>query len=96
MMKIPKLRGFKFKSLKGAFLTVDLNVLENNFGNGEKVTPRTLKAKGLAVYSRGALPKIKVLDRGKITKKLILENLAVSQKAAVKILAVGGEIRQSQ
>ncbi|MBI2454219.1 MAG: 50S ribosomal protein L15 [Parcubacteria group bacterium] len=96
MMKIPKLRGFKFKGLHDSFVTVDLNILENNFGNGEKVTPRTLKTKGLVVYGRGSAPKIKVLDKGRLTKKLILENLSVSQKAASKILAVGGEVRQSQ
>lgn len=94
MMKIPKLRGFKFKGLRRSFWVIDLNVLENNFGSGEKVTPRTLKAKGLVVYGRGVLPKVKVLDKGKITKKIILENLMVSQKTASKILAAGGEVRQ--
>lgn len=94
MMKIPKLRGFKFKSREVSFDIVDLNALENNFSSGEKVTPRTLKAKGLVDYGSGTMPRIKILNKGRVTKKLILENLSVSQKTASKILAAGGEVRQ--
>ncbi len=94
MMKIPKARGFSFKSYRGNFTAVDLSMLENNFNNGEKVTPRTLAAKHLVDLSQGRAPRIKVLDAGRITKKLILENLAVSKPAAAKILAAGGEVRR--
>ena len=94
MMKIPKARGFKFKSLADDFVSVDLTVIENGFSSGEKVTPRTLLDRGLVSVKKGSLPKIKILGAGRLSKKLIFENLAVSQSAAQKILALGGEIRQ--
>ena len=93
MMKIPKLRGFRFNSLQDDFVVIDLDILENNFNNGEKVTPKTLKNKGLVSFRKGVKPRVKILDGGKITKKLILENLAISKNAANKILAIGGEVR---
>ncbi len=94
MRRIPKARGYSFKSFEKNFLPISLSILENNFNNGEKVTPKTLHSKGLVVVGKGVLPKIKILDGGPISKKLILENLAVSQSAASKILAAGGEIRK--
>lgn len=93
MMKIPKSRGFNFKSFGNSFETIDLSLIDKNFNSGEKVTPRTLKGKGLIKFKKGSLPNIKVLDTGKITKKLILENLYVSENAAKKIIDLGGEVR---
>ena len=93
MMKIPKARGFNFKGFKGSFISVDLAVVEAGFNPGEKVTPRTLLERGLVSFKKGALPKVKILGAGRLTKKLIFENLAVSQSAAKKILALGGEVR---
>ncbi len=93
MMKIPKSRGFRFKSLNKDFSVIGLSVIENNFNAGEKVTPRILAAKGIVFSKKGSKPKIKVLGEGTITKKVILEGLAVSKSAADKIIALGGEIR---
>lgn len=93
MVKIPKRRGFKFKSNASKFTVIRLGDLENNFGLGEKVSPKLLRSKGLIVTAKGVSPKIKVLGGGRLTKKLILEGLAVSQPAAEKIMALGGEIR---
>ncbi len=94
MMKIPKRRGFKFKSFKPGYAVVSLRDLEKNFSGGEKITPRALQQKGLINLGKGVTPRVKVLNEGRLTKKFILENVAVSQSAAAKILALGGEIRQ--
>lgn len=96
MMKIPKRRGFKFKSFKPGYVVVSLSDLEKNFNGGEKVTPRTLQQKGLIHLGKGVAPRVKVLNEGRLTKKLILENVAVSQSAAAKILALKGEIRNTK
>jgi large subunit ribosomal protein L15 len=96
MMKIPKSRGANFKSFSKSFEIIDLSILEGNFNSGEKVTPRTLKEKGLIKFKKGALANVKVLNAGKLTKKLILENLFVSETAAKKIMALGGEIRNNE
>jgi len=93
MAKIPKRRGFKFKSFKPGYAVLDLAVLEKNFGGGDKVSPHSLQQRGLIHWGRGITPRIKVLNGGRLTKKLILENVAVSKSAAAKILALGGEIR---
>ena len=95
MMKIPQKRGIGFKIQSAAFSIIDLTVLENNFKAGEKISPKVLMNRGLVESKKGARPKIKVLGEGRLTKKLILENLAVSQKAAEIILALGGEIRNT-
>ena len=95
MMKIPQKRGIGFKIQSAAFSIIDLTVLENNFKAGEKISPKVLMNLGLVESKKGARPKIKVLGEGRLTKKLILENLAVSQKAAEIILALGGEIRNT-
>ncbi|MBI4120226.1 MAG: uL15 family ribosomal protein [Parcubacteria group bacterium] len=94
MMKIPKRRGFKFKSFKPGYVALGLAVLEKNFGGGEKVTPRTLQQKNLINLGKGVTPRLKILNGGRLTKRLILEGVAVSQSAAAKILSLGGEIRQ--
>ena len=96
MMRTPKLRGFKFKSLAIPFTVVNLDILEKNFKAGEKITPKILKAKGLVSFGKGTLPQVKVLDEGRLTKKVILENLAVSRGAADKIISLGGEVRNLQ
>lgn len=94
MMKIPKRRGSKFKSLKEPFIVVDLGIINRNFNPGEKVTPRTLIQRRMINFGKGVAPRVKVLAEGQINKKLIFEGLAVSRKAAEKILLQGGEVRQ--
>lgn len=96
MMKIPKSRGFRFKSLKDDFAVLSLSVLENVFNPGEKVNPSTLVEKGIISFKKGGHPKVKILAVGRLTKKLILENVAVSKKVANKVLALGGEIRNPE
>ena len=93
MMKIPKSRGFRFKSLSKDFSVIGLDAIDKNFKAGEKVTPKTLAVRGIVFSKKGSKPKIKVLGEGKITKKVILDGLAVSKSAADKIIALGGEIR---
>jgi len=92
MRKIPKLRGFKLKSLQRIFTVINLDILESKFNVNEQVTPQTLRARKLISFNKGQFAKIKILGRGRLTKKLIFQDVAVSQKALVKILAVGGEI----
>lgn len=90
--QIPKRRGVKFSPVSAPALAVDLELIEQNFKPGEKVTPRVLVARGLIRFSKGD-ERVKVLDRGNLTKKLIFENINASRKAAEKIIAAGGELR---
>ena len=77
--KIPKKRGYKFKSIKSKPCIVNLKDLEQHFKTGEKVTPETLLKKKLIGKVRGRMPDIKILGQGKLTKKLTIENCSMSE-----------------
>jgi large subunit ribosomal protein L15 len=92
--KYPKLRGYKFKSrvLNSKFQTVNLEVLEKKFKDGEIVSPQTLLEKKLVRRIKGRIPKVKILGRGGITKKLIIQNCQIAKSAKEKIEKAGGKL----
>lgn len=85
--KIPKKRGYRFKSIKEKPKIVNLVDLEKHFESGEKVTPTTLLEKGLIGKVKGKVPKVKILGQGKLTKKLTIENCEMSESVK-KILKI--------
>lgn len=90
--KLPKKRGYRFKSIQIRPIVVNLAVLENNFKAGEKITPITLLEKSLISKKSGKIPVVKILSNGEITKKIIISGCLFSQTAKEKIEKVGGEI----
>jgi large subunit ribosomal protein L15 len=94
--KHPKLRGYKFKSKireqKSKIAVLNLNVLENKFKMGETVSPKSLFEKGLISRTRGQMPKVKILAKGKLTKSLIIENCQFSEAAKKAIEKARGKI----
>ena len=91
--KLPKLRGYRFNPVKESPVPVNLNVLEESFGDGEKVSPRTLIAKGVVSRKSGKIPPVKILATGEITKKLTVSGCSVSETAKEKIEKAGGVIK---
>ena len=91
--KYPKLRGYKFKSVKEKPEVINVDVLEKYFQKGKLVTPKVLLERGLISKIKGRIPKIKILARGKITKSLTIENFLVSKKAKEKIEKAGGKVK---
>jgi len=89
----PKLRGYKFKSVKEKPEVINVDVLEKYFQKGKLVTPKVLLERGLISKIKGRIPKIKILARGKITKSLTIENFLVSKKAKEKIEKAGGKVK---
>ena len=83
--KIPKKRGYRFKSIKKKPQVVNLKDLEKHFTASEKVTPKTLLEKGLIGKVKGKMPKVKILGQGKLSKKLTVERCLIS-KSVEKIL----------
>lgn len=77
--KIPKKRGYRFKSIKIKPQIVNLKDLEKHFKSGGKVTPETLLEKGLIDKVKGELPEVKILGKGKLTKKLEIKNCQMSK-----------------
>ena len=79
-----------FKSLNAKAETVDLEKLEKNFTDGEKVTKEILKEKNLIKILKS---KVKILSNGEITKKLVIdEDILTSEAAKDKIKKAGGEL----
>lgn len=93
--KLPKLRGRGVNSNK-AFRekpqSINVSVLEENFDNGEKVTPKSLLTKKLVTKVSGNLPKVKILGNGEISKKLEVIDCSVSVSAKEKIEKAGGKV----
>ena len=83
--RLPK-RGFKNPN-HIEFEVVNLNVLEENFSDGDIVTMEELKKRGL--LSKTTAP-VKVLANGELTKKLTVTADKFSAAAKAKIEAVGG------
>ncbi len=91
--KYPKLRGYRFKSIKQKPSIVNVGTLEQNFRKGDLVLPKVLHEKKLIRKIKGKLPKVKILGQGKLTKKLIIENCEVSENAKKKIEKAKGVIK---
>ena len=80
LKKIPKLRGYRFKSFRLQPETVTLLDLEKKFNNGDVVSPETLLAHKLIKRQRGKMPnRVKILGKGKLTKKLTFKNILFSK-----------------
>jgi len=90
--KYHKLRGYKFKSFKRKPTIINLESLEKNFKEGDKVTPQLLVSKGLIRKKGNKLPSVKILARGEISKKLLIKDCLLSESARKAIEKVGGEI----
>lgn len=85
LKKIPKLRGYKFKSFQIKQAIVNLSDLNNSFKEGETVSPDTLNKAGLIRKVEGRLPKVKILGKGELKKKLIFKDVSFSKTAQAKI-----------
>jgi len=90
--KLPKLRGYRFKSPRVKPFPVNVCDLEV-FEQGGVVSPLSLFERKLVRRMSGALPKVKILGNGEITKKLSIESCEVSASARAKIEKAGGSIK---
>jgi len=86
--RLPHLGGFKNKRSKDVY-AINLDKL-NIFKDGDIVTPKLLREKGIVSY----IPKdgIKILSTGKIEKKIILKDFLYSKNAKAKISKSGSKI----
>jgi large subunit ribosomal protein L15 len=90
--RLPKLRGYAFKSIDWKPETVNLTKLDKAFKGGDVVSPVSLAKAGLVRQVGGLMPRVKILSDGEITKKLTIKDCSVSAKAKEKIEAAGGKI----
>ena len=92
LKKLPKLRGYRFKSIQDKPAVVNVSSLERLFSAGETITPALLAERGLIRVRKGAVPKAKILGDGDISKKLVISGCAVSASAKEKIEKAGGSV----
>ncbi|OHA16119.1 MAG: hypothetical protein A3A10_00205 [Candidatus Tagabacteria bacterium RIFCSPLOWO2_01_FULL_42_9] len=90
--RIPKKRGYKFKSIKEKPIVVNIGLLEKKFKEGDKITPKTLLEAGIIGFSKGKMPKVKLLGSGVVAKKLLVSECQISKQAKEKIVKAGGEV----
>jgi len=89
--KIPKLRGYNFKSFQVKPVVVNVSLLET-FGKGAMITPQFLFDKGIITTKAALLSGVKVLGTGDITVALTVKGCLVSKRAAEKITQAGGQV----
>lgn len=88
LKKLPKRRGYNFKSIQDKPVVINVSSLERLFAAGDTVNPTTLAERGLMAGSRG----IKILGDGEIAKKLVIAGCSVSASARAKIEKAGGSV----
>lgn len=87
LKKIPKLRGYRFKSFRLQPATVTITDLEKKFNNGDVVTPVRLLELKLIKRQRGRMPnRVKILGKGTLTKKLTFRDIIFSKGAEKMIM----------
>jgi len=91
--KMPKLRGYSFKSIQDKFMVVNVGQLEAVFSNDSLVNPSTLVKMGIFEIKAGKNPKVKILALGDLSKKLNISGCKVSAEAKTKIEKAGGTVK---
>lgn len=88
IQRLPKLRGFKFKSAKQKPVIININDL------AEKVKNNIINRKALveAGLIKKTDKKVKILGKGKITQPLTIQGIKVSGSVKKEIIAAGGSV----
>lgn len=94
IMRIPKLRGYRFKTRFKDSFPVNVRSLEAVFASGDTVSPETLLNKGIIITRAGVMPTVKILSVGDLTKKLTIKGCGVSAGARAKIEKAGGSVSE--
>ena len=92
LKKLPKLRGYKQKSIQQKPFAINVSALETAFSAGETVTPAVLVERGVVRARKAAVPAIKILGDGELSKKLTISGCVVSASARAKIEKAGGSV----
>lgn len=94
--KIPKLRGYSFKSIQGKPLAISISVIEKAFEEGAEINRQGLiDAKVVAIY-KGQIPNVKIVGgKGEImlSKKIKIFGIPVSASVKAAVLQAGGEVK---
>jgi large subunit ribosomal protein L15 len=88
LKKLPKKRGYSFKSIQDKPTVLNVATLERYFATGDAINPKVLIERGLLLEGK----KAKILGDGELSKKLIVTGCKVSASARTKIEQIGGSV----
>lgn len=88
LLKFPKWRGIKNRSVKPRAIVLKIHDLEKYFPEGT-IDKKSLLTKGLI---KNLNQPVKILGRGEVRKIFRLKSVAVSQKAKTQIEKAGGSV----
>lgn len=88
LKKLPKRRGYSFKSIYDKPTVLNVSTLERYFAAGDTVNPKVLIERGLLLEGSA----VKILGDGELSKKLTISGCAVSGSAKQKIEQAGGSV----
>lgn len=87
--RLPKYRGFN-NPTRVEYEPVNLSDLETHYKDGEEVSLKTLREKGLI---KKRANNVKILGKGKLSKKLVFSGVVFSSKARELIEKLGGKVK---
>ncbi|MBI4132029.1 MAG: uL15 family ribosomal protein [Candidatus Sungbacteria bacterium] len=93
MKKLPKQRGYRFRSFQPRPAVVDLARVAARFPDGATIDPAALLASGMIRRIKGKLPVVKILGNAAAKKRLHLKGVSVSAAVRQRIHEAGGTIR---
>lgn len=64
LKRIPKLRGYRFKSFQIRPVAVPFHRIEKKFSSGSEISPQSLFDAGLVRHVKGRLPRVKIVGKG--------------------------------
>lgn len=90
--KLPKLRGYQFKSIVLKPAIVMTGMLERYMEKGTEITPASLVKAGLVKMRKGKIPSIKILQRGGLSKAVTIKGCNVSKSVRNLVEKAGGTV----
>lgn len=94
--KLPKLRGYAFKSISVKPISVSFDLISKKFDDGSSVTIESLIEKKIVSLSSGKSPKVKIVGGKGDTlsaKKLNISGIKVTTSVREAVEKAGGEIK---
>ena len=91
--KLPKKRGYRFKSFQKDSVIVNLESLNKKLVDNSEITPKILVENELVKMQGGKIPSVKILGKGEIDKKFSVSGCLLSKSAKEKIEKAGGSVK---
>ena len=91
--KLPKRRGYRFRSFRPRPAVVGLRAIARTFPDGALIQPQSLLSAGLIRRMKGRVPAVKILGHEAISKRLTFRGVGFSRRAQALVEAAGGAVR---